>query len=171
MGRKNGGIRKGKAIAGGELNKFIAEFLESAAKEFSEYDQIKPQAEPMVYGFNLSIGSNGRPILETFGNIDPKRKVQQQSSASTSHERLVDVIDGGDKVTIIAELPGILKEDLVIKASRSELIIESNVQGRKYRKTVLMPKVVDPDTANAQLNNGVLEVTFNKPNSSNNLQG
>jgi HSP20 family molecular chaperone IbpA len=83
-------------------------------------------------------------------------------SDGAAPERLVDVIDKGNNITVLAELPGTLREQLTIRASESELIIESSSEGKKYRKIIALPKVVDPDTASAQLNNGVLEVIFNK---------
>ncbi len=166
MGKNKSGIRQGDAKAKGPgLNKFIARFLQEAAKDFSAYDQIRPQAEPMVYGFNLTMSQNGQPKFEIFGNLDPKNKTQlQQKQKNITHDHLVDIIEKGNQIIVIAEMPGLLKEDLTIKANETDVILETvGAEGKKFRRTILLPKIVDPDTANAQLNNGVLEVTFNKP--------
>ncbi len=159
MSKKNSGIRKNDAKPREMgLNSHIARFLQEAAKGFSEQDLIKVRNEPMVYGFNLVVGQDGVPKFEVFGNLSPKASNWQQ----TGHDHLIDVIDRDNKITVLAELPGTLREHLTIKASESELIIEASMDGKKYRRTVILPKVVDPDTASAQINNGVLEVIFNK---------
>lgn len=172
MGRKNGGgMRRGEAEErGAELSKLIAGFLHERANEFSERSDMGTLTGPVFYGFNISTDKEGNLKFETFGNISPNAKTQQKHDnvGAFPDRYLVDVMEKGNEVVVIAEMPGADKNELTILASECELVIESQVKGKKYKKIVQLPKSVDPDTANAQLNNGVLEVTFNKPISSNN---
>jgi HSP20 family protein len=162
MTKRNNGVRKNdtkpKEIA---LNSHIARFLQEAAKGFSEQGTIKARNGSMVYGFNLSVGQDGVPKFEVFGNLNPNNCAQDQGQGNV-RDHLIDIIDRDNKITVIAEMPGTLRENLTIKASENELIIEANTDGKEYRKTIVLPKAVDPDTASTQLNNGVLEVIFNK---------
>jgi HSP20 family protein len=65
-------------------------------------------------------------------------------------------------------MPGIEKTDIEVNATESEVVIKAEGSGRKYYKSIVTPSPVDPDSANAKYNNGVLEVTLrlkesNKP--------
>jgi len=90
----------------------------------------------------------------------------------------VDVIDEGDSIKIVADLPGFNKEDieiwvedgdLVIKAVRKEekeeraenYIRRERRFGEVYRK-IAIPMEVDVDKIKATYNNGVLEIVLPK---------
>ncbi|MFN3384067.1 MAG: Hsp20/alpha crystallin family protein [Archaeoglobaceae archaeon] len=86
----------------------------------------------------------------------------------------VDVIDEGDKIKVLADLPGFKREeievffegnDLVIKAESKEegeekgkdFIRRERRYGRVYRK-VALPEGLKVESAKASYRNGVLEV-------------
>jgi len=90
----------------------------------------------------------------------------------------VDVIDEGEQIRVVADLPGFNKEDLeiyfedgdlVIKAERKEEIEEKRGDylrrerraGRVYRK-ISLPLDVDREAVKARYSNGVLEITVPK---------
>ena len=90
----------------------------------------------------------------------------------------VDVIDEGDQIRVIADLPGFNKEDiqvyfedgsLVIKAERKEekeekgrdYIMQERRYGEVYRK-VSVPVDVDVEKVSAKYNNGILEIVLPK---------
>jgi len=90
----------------------------------------------------------------------------------------VDVIDEGDQIRVIADLPGFNKEDiqvyfedgsLVIKAERKEekeekgrdYIMQERRYGEVYRK-VSVPAEVDVERVSAKYNNGILEIVLPK---------
>lgn len=90
----------------------------------------------------------------------------------------VDVTTRGDDLVIEAELPGINPEDVEIEAEGNRLIIRGETRDqrsdedkergywyseRKYGsffRTVPLPEGVNADNAQANFNNGVLEVSF-----------
>ena len=90
----------------------------------------------------------------------------------------VDVIDEGDKIRIIAELPGFKKEDIEVNIENSYLVIkgerkeEKEEKGRGYIKQerrfgemsrrVSIPHDIKMDEIKATYNNGVLEITIPK---------
>ena len=57
-------------------------------------------------------------------------------------------------------MPGISKEDIELNATETEVIIKADSNARKYYKFIKTQVPVDPDSAAAKYNNGVLEVTF-----------
>lgn len=139
-----------------EFQEFIEEAERLSAFEPAEYQEKR--IGPVVYGFRITIGPDGRPKIEEFGNV---RKAGRAPKISEELEPLVDVLDEGDKVRIVAEIPGVEKEKIKLKAVGRKLIIQAS-NGKKYYKEVELPDVVDIKTAKAHYRNGVLEVEVEK---------
>ena len=120
--------------------------------------------EPQVYGFSVQVGPEGVPHVERFGNVLPVGKnhdVREPFASSIVNEK-------DNEFNITAEMPGIEKTDIEVNATESEVVIKAEGSGRKYYKSIAAPSPVDPDSAKAKYNNGVLEVTLrlkesNKP--------
>jgi len=77
-------------------------------------------------------------------------------------EPLVDVIEKDGEVRVIAELPGVEKEDIDLRATETSLTISAESQHRKYYKELSLPTPVNPKSAKATYRNGVLEVSLPK---------
>jgi HSP20 family protein len=113
---------------------------------------------PYVYGFTMRTGPDGKPIIEEFGNVRPPSR----ELPSGEREPLVDVIEDEKQVTVIAELPGVEKEDIKVKASGKNLSIKVDTPERKYSKNIALPAEVKSESAKASYKNGVLEIRFEK---------
>ncbi len=114
---------------------------------------------PHVYGFSISVGPDRRPKIRKFGNVqrsryDPRIKEQR--------EPLVDVLDEEEGVAVVAELPGVEKEDISLQASEGRLTISVDNPQRKYHKELSLPEEVNPKPVKTSYKNGVLEVRFKK---------
>jgi len=116
-----------------------------------------------VYGFSVHTGPDGKPVLEEFGNV-PKRGAQEIPG---EREPLVDIIDGTEDVTVIAELPGVEKGDIDLEADGRSLAISVDTEGRRYRKELELPSEVDPQAVKASYKNGVLEVKLRRKGAKN----
>ncbi|MEB3860461.1 MAG: Hsp20/alpha crystallin family protein [Desulfurococcales archaeon] len=114
---------------------------------------------PIYYGVRITIGPDGVPRVEEFGNV--KRGRRGRPLITEEIEPLVDVIEHGDEVWVVAELPGVDKEKIKVKAQEKKLVIKAE-NGRKYYKEVDLPAKVDPKSARASYRNGVLEVKLKK---------
>jgi len=139
------------------------ERMEEMMSRIFEQDFVKLPAGreqgPFVYGFSVTIGPDGKPVVREFGNVRPTPRgpmIQEET------EPLVDVMDEGDYIKVYAELPGVNKEDIKLNASEEELVISVDTAQRKYYKEVKLPTRVKPDTAKASYRNGVLEVKLEK---------
>jgi HSP20 family protein len=75
-------------------------------------------------------------------------------------EPLVDIIKGPEELRVVAEVPGVNKEDLRLRADENSLIIESITGQPRYHKRVELPETVDATTAKSNYKNGILEVSF-----------
>jgi HSP20 family protein len=118
-----------------------------------------------VWGFRMTTGSDGRPRIERFGNT-PKKVEHGAGKYQPSPERepLVDVIEDTDVIRVIAEIPGVRKENVDLSTTETSLLIqaESEDRRRKYYKELDLPCSIVPDSATAKFKNGVLEVELRK---------
>lgn len=117
---------------------------------------------PFMYGFNVSLGPDG-PKIESFGNIKQK-PYSTKPEVNENREPLVDINEEEDQIVVVAEMPGVEKEDITSKAMPHSLIISAQSKGgeRKYYKEVALPKEVDPNNSKARYKNGILEVKLKK---------
>ena len=114
---------------------------------------------PFVYGYSITIGPDGKPQIREFGNVKPTRfgpRIREE------REPLVDIYVTNGEVKVIAELPGVNKEDIQLHGTEDTLIISVDTPERKYYKEVKLPAKVDPKGAKTSYKNGVLEVTLPK---------
>lgn len=116
---------------------------------------------PIVYGYSVKIGPDGKPVVRKFGNIDAFPNVLGGGlTVKEEREPMVDVIKGPDDLRVVAEVPGVNKEDLRLSADENMLTIESITGQPRYHKKVELPEIVDPKTAKSIYKNGILEVSF-----------
>ena len=127
---------------------------------------------PIVYGYSMTIGPDGKPHVREFGNVknlyeNDVKKIGGQphhlSPISAEREPLVDVNTTDKEVKVVVEMPGIRKEDIKIKAYDSQVeVTTSKDSQRKYHKNIELPELAEIDTARSVYNNGILEITFDK---------
>lgn len=115
------------------------------------------------YGFRITIGPDGIPRIETFGNRRPVvvEEGRPKRVISEEIEPLVDVYEEDDTITVVAEIPGVEKEKIRVRTEGKKLYIEAS-NGKKYYKEVELPAEVDPKTSKASYKNGVLEIKLKK---------
>jgi HSP20 family molecular chaperone IbpA len=125
--------------------------------------------------------SEMRRLLDTFrANMEDtlERVFPSQASLPALKQPSVDVIDLGDALQVVADMPGVQKEDIEINLTpeRVEISAESSTETERkdedytyrergyasYRRMLDLPADVLPDKAEASFNNGVLEVTLPK---------
>lgn len=129
-----------------------------------EFEEGEPGREgqawgPYVHGFSLKVGPDGIPKIRTFGNVPRLRTHKKERDIRAPY---VDVMvrEAHNIVTILAEMPGVEKEDVELTASERSLDIKAERGDRKYATRVSLPVAVDETSAKAKYNNGVLEVTL-----------
>lgn len=83
--------------------------------ETSEGRKVK-EFGPLVYGYTMTIGPDGKPRVEEFGNMKPPHILGPGSVAkpliSGEREPLVDVITTDKEVKVTVEMPGVTKENI-----------------------------------------------------------
>ena len=120
---------------------------------------VKKEIGPFVYGYSVTIGPDGKPVVREFGNVRsgedrPLKAIQDK------REPLVDVISSGTDVRVIAEMPGVNKEDIDVTVNEKAMTISVDREDRGYYKKLELPGIVDPKGARSTYNNGILDVTI-----------
>jgi len=116
---------------------------------------------PFVYGYSLKIGSDGKREVREFGNIKRLTQLGKVTiNVKKEREPLVDIEVIGNEVKVVAELPGVEKEDIKLHSTEDNLTISVDTSKRSYYKEIELPLQVDAKKAHATFKNGVLEVTL-----------
>jgi HSP20 family protein len=125
---------------------------------------------PLVYGYSMTIGPDGKPHVKEFGNVKTAGKNTagqylgiQKPQITAEREPLSDITTTDKEVKVVLEMPGIKKEDIKINAYDEKVEIKTTDNSeRKYHKVLNLPKSANIETARSTYNNGILEVTFDK---------
>jgi HSP20 family protein len=139
-------------------------------REYETSDGAKVrEVGPIVYGYSMTIGPDGKPHVKEFGNVKTGKNIAgqylgiQKPQISSEREPLSDVTTTDKEVKVVLEMPGIKKEDIKINAYEQKVEIKTaDSSARKYHKVLNLPKSADIETARSTYNNGILEVTFDK---------
>ena len=154
-----GGILKGL----GDLVEKLGELAESG-RELSKTGEIHGPGKELkgIYGFTVKVGLGDEgPKIEPFGNV--RRDIKSgRTEVQEVREPMVDVFEEEDHLLVLAELPGIGKEDVRVEVKDDVLTISAARGDKKYRKEVLLPRSVSKDKMQVSCNNGVLEIKYPK---------
>lgn len=145
--------------------------FEELDKEFSEAEQMlgrlfrtarEPNQTfdtlPYYYGYQITVGPDGKPRIREFGNAKPALRGMMQQS--TIREPLVDTAfnEKDNTLTITAELPGITKNDIKLEISEGLVTVHAEKDDKKYHTEIPVNDEIDSDSAKATYTNGILEL-------------
>jgi HSP20 family protein len=151
------------------FEKIIERVLKNFGIDFKrvfEYNQDSA-VKSWYYGYSISMGPDGKPVIREFGNtinnITPKIDGFPQNLQKTEFREplvQVDINKNENKVRILVEMPGVTKDSIKINASESLVRIKAEYESRKYETDVPIEAKINPATANATYNNGILDLSF-----------
>ena len=118
---------------------------------------------PFVWGWSMNLGPDGKPEIREFGNLPKETSPREPDSLpegiSETREPLIDLVETENEVIIVAETPGIEKDEIKIDSTENELEIKA---GDKFYKKIKLPSVTIPEEAKASYKNGILEIKIPK---------
>jgi HSP20 family protein len=74
----------------------------------------------------------------------------------------LDVYEEDDQLRVVADIPGVDKDDIDLKCDGEILTLDATADTREYHERLTLPARVDEHSAAASYNNGILEVTFDR---------
>jgi len=112
---------------------------------------------PYYYGYTMTVGSDGKPVVREFGNVKPNLL-----PTSDVREPFVDVLlDDKEKVLkLVAEMPGVEKREIKIVVEGRTVNLDAEHGQKKYHAKVPIRHKIDEDSVKATYANGILEVSF-----------
>ena len=124
---------------------------------FEEFKGNGSTSGPFYYGYTMTVGPNGKPVVKEYGNVK-----QGLLPPSDTREPVVDVIaDEKEKlVKLVAEIPGVEKTDVKILVQDKFVDISAEHGEKKYHVKVPIKHKVDENSAKASYKNGILELVF-----------
>lgn len=74
----------------------------------------------------------------------------------------VSTYQGEGSVRVVADLPGVAKDDIDIKCDGRTVTVSAATDVSSYQERIDLPARVDEHSASASFNNGVLEIEFDR---------
>jgi HSP20 family protein len=153
-----------------DINREFAEAEDMLNRMFRTVREIGPTkavtAEyPYYYGYQLTIGPDGKPKIREFGNVRPAAKGLVEQTGV--RQPLVDTLLNEKENTLIvtAEMPGVDKENIRVNLAGRYVTIHAEKGDKKYHTDI--PVNVDiEDSAKAVYTNGILELKIKLKESS-----
>jgi len=145
----------------GNLFDLVSRMTEEGEEEYTRSGEIRGLGDKAkgVYGFSVKMGLGGKPVIEQFGNI---KATEKGAVVAEVREPIVDVFDEGEKLAVIAELPGVEEKDIYLEVKDDILDLSAEAKDRKYSKEVLLPSPVDAGSMESSYKNGILEIKLRK---------
>ncbi|MFX1278048.1 MAG: archaeal heat shock protein Hsp20 [Promethearchaeota archaeon] len=135
---------------------------EDLMREFRKNKSKFGLNSPIMYGFNINIDKDGKPRIDSFGNIKPK-PYSGKPVVKSKREPLVEVSEEKDQIIVIAEMPGVDRDEIELNYINQSLIISTKETAKRdYYKEVKLSSAVNLDVAKARYSNGILEVRLKK---------
>ena len=143
-----------------EMQRFIdsdsfRELVEDILKNDFQYDKH------IVHGLK---GYSEYDKKETHDGFCVDHDVQPFPS-DLEQEPLADIIKDEDSISVTIPLPDVQKKNVTLRVSSTELEIIINRDGKTFYDSIELSAFVDPDTAIASFNNGILDVIIARSHS------
>ena len=167
-GRSQGTTRRTGGLMG-----LINELARLAEKSESFQKKFDLNGKKGVIDFRIRSGPLKRPTIKRRGiytrrllrrGVEPRGESFDLTTVKPIEERepIVDIFEEEDKVTVMAELPGITEKDIEWEVEGDTLTIKTSTSDRKYYKEIVLPTPVEKEGAESKYRNGILEVKLRK---------
>jgi len=114
---------------------------------------------PYYYGYEMTIGPNGKPRVREWGNARPNTSsVLNDGVRNVYADQIID--EENKTLKIVTEMPGIEKSDIKISIESGIVHVTAERDQRKYRTDIPLSHKIVEDSAKAHYANGILEITF-----------
>jgi HSP20 family protein len=123
------------------------------------FDDFFDEIERMM---NEMLGGNAEFHLEHGSGVGPSPGREDDGET----EIHLDIHETDEELRVVADIPGVEKENIELKCDGSTLTLDASGSDRRYSERIDLPAPVDEHSASATYNNGVLEVVFQRASDS-----
>jgi len=145
-----------------DLDKEPEDILEMFEKTLKSLENLPSDEEfegSFFYGFSITQGPEGKPVIREFGNIKPSG---QSISRSEVREPLVDTVYDRkhNEVRVVVDMPGVEEDKISIVVRQRSVQIGASDGERRYATVVPLDIPVEAKLLRKTFNNGVLELSL-----------
>ena len=146
----------------GDLDREFSEAEEMLNRMFRTVREINPSDvtanSPYYYGYQITIGPDGKPHVREFGNVRPAAKglVEQAGVRQPLFDTAIN--EKQNTLGITAEMPGVNKEDIKVNIAGQYVTIHAEKGDKKYHTDIPVDLELDDTSAKASYSNGILEL-------------
>jgi HSP20 family protein len=140
----------------------LVEALQSAVDDEQTVERTvrfgAPESEiEGVVGIRVQTGLAGATVTarEATGPFSPDDK-----DTEAVRRPVVDVYDDGDRVRVVAEMPGVGAEDLALTVEADKLVLSADTERRRYWRAVSLPRPVVAEAAAVEVDEGLVEIAI-----------
>ena len=128
--------------------------IDDVFEEFKGNDSV---SGPYFYGYTMTVGPDGKPVVKEYGNVKPGLLPN-----SNTREPVVDaIIDEKEKeLKLIAEMPGVEKTDVKIVVENKIVDLRAEHGEKRYHAKVPIEQKINENSAKASYKNGILQIIF-----------
>jgi len=152
--------------------RFSSRIFEDVDREFAEAEDMVGRlfktvregfpseigSMPYYYGYQVTVGPDGKPRVREFGNIRPAAKGLIEKTGV--REPLIDtsIDEKSNTLVITAEMPGVTKEDVKVNIHENYVSIHAEKDDKKYHSDIPINSELESKSAKATYSNGILEL-------------
>jgi len=131
---------------------------------FKQMNLDEPNSRSWSYGYSMITGPDGKPVIREWGTglpnednpLKPKPFIPETPEPLTQ----IDIDQHKMQVRVIVEMPGFTKESIKITGREDKIQLSANDGTRQIDTEIPINARIDPKTAKATYNNGVLDITI-----------
>ncbi len=133
--------------------------FEKTLKSFENFPADSEFEGSFFYGFSITQGPEGKPVIREFGNVKPSGR---SISRSDTREPLVDTVYDRkhNEVRVVVDMPGVDPREVVISIHQRSVRVRASDGDRRYETSVPLDVPVEGKLLRKTFNNGVLELTL-----------
>ncbi|MBS3062225.1 MAG: Hsp20/alpha crystallin family protein [Candidatus Diapherotrites archaeon] len=138
----------------------IEEMVDNMITRMEDNENFDPN-QPLVMGFSIKIDPNGDT---QFVEVQPPESGESLLDAQPTP--FVEIQNQKNDFRITIEMPGVRKESIRLNGDNNELIVSTQNTTKNYYKRIRFQEELEFEKADAEYNNGILEITIPKKNPS-----
>jgi HSP20 family protein len=144
-----------------KLINVVADMVDKEQEEVKINGDIKPDHRKKVtgkYGFSIMLGPDNQGSFSTL-DFD---KMNSKESKPRKATPVTDIFQEEDKVLIVAELPGVVKNDIELSRNKNIITITAANQDTLYTKQVELDFVPEHSSIQESFANYIYSISIEK---------